>query len=431
MSTAASSDARIRQIAILVSIVDSAAAQHLLLHLPTETARRVRAMAANLGPISAQEKQQILSAFQQSAAVSASPDVSESRAASALTAPSSTPRAPELNPSGRLGEYTSAESEESPQSAAPWTRLGTETLLRFVRGERPAVAAVVVSQLPTKVAVAILSELEPQLSSDIIRRLSRLQDIDPEAKAAIDEHLAERLGEQQQKIESEIANTKRIQALLNEAPHNLRAQWQDALDLPASQLTAQDMPPERAVPEPISAPLSNEPAPVRAEPSLAELYGNAAITTADVSKPHAAPPSSPASPQAEPEEDDSGRDDATLLPFPTSPAAAADHTFDRSLSQLEFERILELPPESLAALLSNMDSETVLLSLAGATPQFMERFYRMLDRRDAKALDRRLKQIGPMQIRDIDEAQRRVVEGAESLALPAQANSAAPLQRAA
>jgi flagellar motor switch protein FliG len=80
--------------------------------------------------------------------------------------------------------------------------------------------------------------------------------------------------------------------------------------------------------------------------------------------------------------------------------------------QIEFEQILHLPPWMLAELLSNTDSQVVLLALAGATPQFMKRFMNMLDRRDARALQNRLQQIGSIRLRDVDDAQRQIVENA-------------------
>lgn len=57
----------------------------------------------------------------------------------------------------------------------------------------------------------------------------------------------------------------------------------------------------------------------------------------------------------------------------------------------------------------------MLLALAGASPEFMKRFYRMLDRQDAKTLETRLQRIGVIQLHDVDEAQRRIVENAVGL----------------
>lgn len=469
---AAPSQDRLRQIAILVSSVDAAAARQLLLHLPTETAKQVRNMAANLGAISAEEKRSILAAFQQSSASSPSPAAFASPAQSAAAPTTPMPgQATQLAPQNafansavvdgkhpthqplRTDEVDHAVSELSSQttltsetpthaSDSPWDGISDVALLRFVQGERPAVIAVVASQLKPHVAATILGQLPPELSCDVIRRLSRLQEIAPEAKAAIDEHVRTELGAHRQRVESEMENSRRMQALFQAAPESLRSQWQHALNASSEASFGGTSPQEstrptgvRVVPLPRQQPHPNAPQVAEqfptsaaqlatsgtvnngtdrmsdgsgsgnlnitdsasvAQPTLADLYGDAAITTADL------PVGSNASQAANP----------SILPFPgnTKSEPTQNHPIDRAAVQTQFERILDMPPHAIASLLSNTDSETVLLALAGATPSFMRRFYGMLDRRDAKTLDSRLRQIGPLKIRDIDEAQERIVE---------------------
>jgi hypothetical protein len=106
-----------------------------------------------------------------------------------------------------------------------------------------------------------------------------------------------------------------------------------------------------------------------------------------------------------------------VLPFANHNQQQPVSEIDRSLIQLEFESLLELPSHSLAKLLSAAESETVLLALAGATPHFMQRFYDRLNRPDAAALQNRLQKLGVIQLRDVDEAQRRIVELSSRLGL--------------
>lgn len=474
MSTAPTED-RIRQIAILISVVDSAAAQQLLRHLPTAAAQRVLTMARNLGPISPEEKRKVLAAFQNSA-------TNQPGASSPATSPAAN-SASVRNISGSAGHgahsaaYSSSGStvsggplappatgqsavenanftdvdrgqgshaakthrgnleESGSQASSPWAGLSTDALLRFVRGERTAVIAVVVSQLPPTTAVEILKELGTKISCDVIRRLSQMEKIDPEAKAALDAHLEESLGKYQQTLESELENTRRLEALFGLAPEELRNEWQNTLDgKPIPQirvvrrgslagstanpniLSETDVQPTLAGLDPTELPSKTPPTDVGSEekvhlspaslPSespgvpqtLDEIYGNAAITTAQVG--------------TSTSWDSHDSEARNVLEFPKS---KIDSTVDQSLIQLEFERVLELPPAALANLLSNTDSQTVLLALAGASPAFMTRFSAMLDRRDARALAKRLQTIGPINMRDIDEAQRLVVENALAL----------------
>lgn len=469
---AAPSQDRLRQIAILVSSVDAAAARQLLLHLPTETAKQVRSMAANLGPISADEKRRILAAFQQSSASAASPTQPSTPALPAATPPPTSGQPAQLATrnaslgSAADGQYpinhplrgeevdhavselsahaTLSSDGNAQDSSSPWDGISDVALLRFVQGERPAVIAVVASQLKPHVAATILGQLPPELSCDVIRRLSRLEEIDPEAKAAIDEHVRTELGAHRQRVESEIENSRRMQALFQAAPEALRSQWQNALNssnglhlgvdsakpsvqestsepthssgvrvVPLPRRQVHPIASQAAARSPANNPVENTESHDQAAmnldiseassvpgPTLAELYGDAAITTADLQVQTEATQVHPTDVQP------------SILPFPgnSTSAASQQSSAERAAVQAQFERILDMPPHWIASLLSNTDSETVLLALAGATSSFMRRFYGMLDRRDAKTLDARLKQIGPLKIRDIDEAQERLVE---------------------
>jgi flagellar motor switch protein FliG len=95
------------------------------------------------------------------------------------------------------------------------------------------------------------------------------------------------------------------------------------------------------------------------------------------------------------------------------------------------EKLLKLDPEMLAQLLSSLDSQTVLLALAGASPQFMKRFSSMLEPEDAKVLDQRIKRIGSVNLRDIDAAQLRMVQSFDAKMSAKQPNKLAQQKRAA
>ena len=111
-------------------------------------------------------------------------------------------------------------------------------------------------------------------------------------------------------------------------------------------------------------------------------------------------------------------DDPYIIPFPGSGELPPLSNTDRSLIQIEFEQILSLSTQQLAQVLSAAESQTVLLALAGASPTFMKRFYAMLTKPDGKALASRLSKIGPLKLRDIDEAQRSIAELAAKLTSP-------------
>jgi flagellar motor switch protein FliG len=323
--------------------------------------------------------------------------------------------------------------------------LSTEALVRFVNGERTAVIAVVVSQLAPHKAVEVLRQLPRETNRAVLQRLSQLQDIDPNAMSAIDEHLAERLSDYQHRIESEHENTRRLNALLQAAPPELQAEWHELLnDTTHSQSAATaSASPSNSTMAPL--PTTN---PRSTQATIAELYGDVVLTTLDavpglanplaaripVASPAAASTSAPtAAPTA------AATAAATAIPASRSSTAAAAPRLDDDrpdilsfaaaqatsgakpggafipTQHVHFDRLLQLSPQNLATLLSSVDSHTVLLALAGSTPDFMRRFVRMLKPADAKVLTKRLESLGSINLRDVDEAQHRIVEKASDM----------------
>lgn len=401
---------RLRQIAILISSVDAAAARQILLHLPTDKARQVRALASQLGNVAPDEKRKILAEFQRSATslanrpTSASTSSLSHRAAVAhepsssstdayfAGQPTSTANAFDLGDHWASAAHTASMSRSASEGQAASIGLNTTALVRFVRDERPAVTAVVISQLAPAVAVDVLQHLPPEVSREVLLRLSRLQEIDPEAMQAIDEYLSQRLQEYQHHIQSELDNSRRIQSLLAAAPPALRNEWGALLGGSAPVVAADSAFNDTAFNDTAHPNQSSSP----------HSFDTSHVSRSDAAVDQAQPPPSP--------------DAGDILPFPGVASEGQPlNRVDRGLIQLEFEQILQLPLTALAQLLSSTDSQTVLLALAGASPEFMKRFYRMLNRPDAKALEARLQRIGAIQLNDVDEAQRIIVENASQL----------------
>lgn len=464
MSGDPKSHARLRQIAILVSCVDASTARQLLLHLPTEKAKQVRKLASQLGEISAEEKRKILSDFQRTAANASAASRSTTsgmQQPAAVDSNAGRPPAQNTGPqleSGGVASYEQDTLPEDDSSGPPWTKLSVDALLKFLREERPAIIAVVISQLDPARAVGVLQELPGVVNHEVLTRMSRLGEVDVEAMEAIDAHLSERLTEYQKTAQSEGQNRRRIEALLSAAPVALREQWQSVLagdsgsQLSTSQATAtQPAPMQAGYPQPAAQPVAQPQPPG----SLAEIYQDSTLTTAqpnpyspdwnpavaaaanhlDTVDFHSNNPGSgiPLSSNGSPSGGAANREqiyafgdeDGTAAAASGESAAATGHdapssTYtDRSLIQLEFEQLLDLPPALLAQVLSTPDANTVILALAGATPQFIEKFYDLLRHEDADALRARLRTIGPVQLRDMDEAQRRIVQLASELSQPA------------
>lgn len=99
-----------------------------------------------------------------------------------------------------------------------------------------------------------------------------------------------------------------------------------------------------------------------------------------------------------------------------------------------FDDLLHMDGAALAELLAATDPDVLMLALVGALPALVDRVLTRMPSAKADALRRRLEQLGPTRLSDVEEARRRIVELAEDLAVRGQIGlprHAAPLRRAA
>lgn len=98
----------------------------------------------------------------------------------------------------------------------------------------------------------------------------------------------------------------------------------------------------------------------------------------------------------------------TVTHSPTTPTA-------KIRVVIEFDDLERLTTASWAVLLQAVGADSMLLALAGARPGLVEALLRIATPKVARALQRRLAQIGPLTLEDIDRAQRFVAQTATEL----------------
>lgn len=420
--------AQVRRIAILVTSLDSAAGRQLLLAMPSQLARDVRKAMASLSSIDPEEQRQVLAEFRKQAISSGTP-----RGASAIepaparptatAAASPSPRAhvasasesspvrtePARDPAADVAFEADDEDLAGVDGARPWAQLDVAALTDLLRGERPLVIAVVLSQLQSRRAARLLEQFPREQHRAVLANLARLGEIDPEAMQAIDEHLASRIADYHHRCDSQSESAGRMQELLAAASPELRGHWQEIIADSDHQLATR---------------LGIASAPKAAPASVATsaaAHAAAWSTRFDEATENAAPAEHQAAMHAAADADS----EPVVLPFPTSaqsepapvaatpaaasnaPAAAAQESAPAITT---LDQILELPPRTIARVLAAAHGEVVLLALAGASPSFMQRFTAMLEKSDARALQARLRALGAINLQDIDEAQRRLCE---------------------
>ncbi len=199
---------KVRRIAILVTSLDASAGRQLLMAMPTELARQVRRAMTQLTKIDPEEQRQILAEFRMQALVSSdsapvptsaqpashelASTVGHAHTSNAAFVPAQDSNTWASNPANTSPDHRPY-ATSSRESARPWQHLNVDTLGELLRGERATVVAVVLSQLDPAHAANLLGKLPKPLQREVIVSLSRLGQIDPDAMAAIDEHLASRI----------------------------------------------------------------------------------------------------------------------------------------------------------------------------------------------------------------------------------------------
>ena len=81
-----------------------------------------------------------------------------------------------------------------------------------------------------------------------------------------------------------------------------------------------------------------------------------------------------------------------------------------------FEDLAKLEPSAIQTLLQRMDKRELALSLKGANETVKESFFSNMSARTAKLLKDDMEAMGPVRLKDVDEAQGRMVSTAKDLA---------------
>jgi flagellar motor switch protein FliG len=81
-----------------------------------------------------------------------------------------------------------------------------------------------------------------------------------------------------------------------------------------------------------------------------------------------------------------------------------------------FDDLQRLSPSAMQVLLRNVDKEKLPLALKGASEKLRDMFFRCLSERAGKMLRDDIESLGPVKLRDVDDAQAAVVLMAKELA---------------
>ncbi|PQO47146.1 FliG C-terminal domain-containing protein [Blastopirellula marina] len=358
----------IRKAAIVVAELDPDAADTLLDGFPEEIAQQVRYESLFVDDVPSDERRAVLAEFMQIRSGGAAP---KQQPGDELM----------LSSAGRATSYPPAKPTPPPQPAAPvpppfhfLNDAPPEMLAPFFEQESPQVIAVVLSHLEPTRASAILRELPVDMQATVIQRLVDLGHTDPEVLRDIESRLQAIVQDQLQAMTHRHLGLSAAKAILAASDAANSAEVLKTLKSRSAAMAKR-----------LGADLAPEiPAPQATSPAAEAIY--APVETARVAQ--------------EIEAFNPAKKSVTQ-PSPTKPEPPAEPV-------VPLAEFVKFDDALLGQVLAETEPQTVLLALAGASNAVTQRFYRGLSKREIRDLQRRIRDLQPMLIRDIDAAQKRL-----------------------
>lgn len=448
------SDQRIRHVAIVLQSLDASTSRGLLAQLPPEQSKRVRLAMVQMGTVTPKEREAAFQSMQgllQAANGRSRSDHPSSRSPSSpsqasmsstgdLSAASLSPAAA-LLASRRTASDDQLEISSEAIHSAPtpfdenyatsfaslgrqdgqWQHMPAEALAEILQGERPIVIATVLNQVSVELATAISQALPLPVAAATLASLPHLHLTDAAILRDIQSELERKIGQYQAPKQANAEGLAKLQAIVASMPSSQQSNWTSAIAQSNPVLAAKlGWNVTTAIPRPsLANPLSSQPI---------------SMPTPFAARDATRVPAPDATSLAPLQADSVGRaaqddifDESMILPFvqnlPNAGVSEEPDLKQNVAPKLESEKAQGQPLEELllysdrdfVAVLHACQPQTVLLALSGAAKPFVARVERLMPAKDAKRLRERLKNLGPVQLREIDAAQSLIVETARKM----------------
>ena len=440
MSTA--SDQRIRHVAIVLQSLDATTSRGLLGQLPPAQSKLVRQAMVQMGTVTPQERaaafqsmQGLLKAFNVHTRPEQTANQESLSPAAALLASQSAAMGDhvELSPQAvALDQHQSdwqsgISGRSNPNGMDKWRHMPAEALAEILQGERPIVIATVMNQVSVARATAIAQALPINIAATTLAALPHLHLTDVAILEDIQLELERKIGQYQSPKQATEEGLTKLKAILACMPAVQHDTWTNAI-AQSNPLLATKMGWNTRTSQTALATYSSiQTAPNRNEP----VIGHPAATG------HAS--ASDSTTQLDQHFRSNKEDifhDSMILPFVPHASTSAFESAavqsstnekqsiapksavpdrDKPTGKHAIEDLLQLSDRDFVAVLHACQPQTVLLALSGASRVFATRVERLVPAKDVKRLRDRLHTLGPLQLRDIDEAQTRIVETAKKL----------------
>jgi flagellar motor switch protein FliG len=359
-----------RKAAILISSLDPKTADSLLDQMEPDQAAQIRQAVMEMESPSEEVQHRVMQEF---LGKEAAQDVSEDGGV-------------ELDLSCTNSGHEPAEDDALPQpdhnndDVSARTRhfedADVESLAKLLRSEHPQTTAVVIAHLSPERAAEVISRLPEESQTDVLLRVARLENTPPEVIRDIEEEMRAMLVNERSTAGFSQKGLATVAAILEASPALRRAD--------------------------VCAGLA-----VRPETWRADRFGH--TTESAVGRGSDGDErSSPLVPSLRPEGGELLDSEADALLART---VAGTKPYDGQPQNttagppVTFATLESLSESSLAAVIRQADAQTAILALAGASHAFVQRILRGMPHREARQLEQKMQQLGPLRLGDVERAQ--------------------------
>ena len=352
--------APLKKAAILLASLDDETADRLLAQMEPEMAARVRLQIVELDEIDPDEQEEILEEFCRGSPPPRDPYPVGIELDSGLAE-----RIAQSPPTLDNGQSPPASTDRARQAFRFLQSAETDSLVESLRSERPQTIALVASHLSAEQAADLIDRLAPALQAQVLRRLSELDETDPEVLREVERYLEARFNEHARSRQRHKAGMQTISAILSAATHAGRGQL-------VANLAQHD----------------NE---------LALKLGF----------------------------------DAPSAKNKSARTGETDRSLDQPVPQhaTQFSDVERLDKHALREVVAQAPPDVLVLALAGASAEFVDRVAACQSARQAKLLRRALKYLGPTRLSEVEQAQQSLARLA-GVHLPSTRRGMAALENA-
>jgi flagellar motor switch protein FliG len=361
------STANLRKAAVFIRSLDAETATTLLAQLSPSEAQALRAAIRSIGALDPEEQADVVAEFR-----SARPLATESASDGV-----------ELELSNAAPHFPSSEPPSAPTSVSTVKRFEfldqapIEALVPYLAREHAQTIAVVLSHLPPRRASDVLAALPEKLQADTVERLAVLGETDPESVVVLEKELVAWLANR--------AHGRSVGFPSNNAAASILAAT-DALTRSEILKSLRSR----------NAALANQFEAVgvasrQRSRRTKDLSDQAAACADRLARGDLKPPRNIAQKSESPQRIPPA---TTRRPEP--------------LPDFHFDELIHLDNRALAAVLSEVDSNVLVLALAGSADALVDRVCRQMSARTARSFRRLLRKLGPTRLSDVESAQRAV-----------------------